>query len=112
MLQEQKLNIVISQDAIEAYENVARDFFLRVLGMNSDEALITDEAMLRDYSFSGDRFPDVSSGSLNEAYAAWDRWVLNEIEKEYGITLSSTRISLIALFAQVEAVLNAPKYLH
>lgn len=112
MLQEQKLNIVISQDAVEAYEDVARDFFSRVLGMNSDEVLFSDEATLRDYSFSGDRFPDVSSGSLNEAYAAWDRWVLEEIEQEYGITLSSTKVSLIALFAQVEAVMNAPKYLH
>jgi hypothetical protein len=92
------------QDVIEKYSDIAVDFFDTVLGMHYNSYLITDESYLSDFSFCGD-FTDECEEEINEIrsdslsmrplYEAWDEWVIDEINKNYGIKLERTTISLV-----------------
>lgn len=102
----------VNTQEVRQYLPVAETFFERIFGMESANVLITDEAQLSDFSFSGEGFSDVQCGSLNEAYRAWDAWVLQKIFLEYDLLLTKTTIRMTTLFAQIEARKPPSGYLH
>lgn len=94
-----------SQNHIELYEETARRFFREVLDMSSDDSLITDESHLSDFSSCG--MPEelaAETGDLKELYAAWDVWVLGELQSRYGLEYATTAVPLTTLFRDLEEV--------
>lgn len=102
----------VNKDEVRQYLSTADAFFERIFGMEAQNALLTDESQLSDFSFSGEGFSDVQCDSLNEAYRAWDAWVLQRIYLEYGLPLTKTTIRMTTLFAQLEAREPSTGYLH
>ncbi len=93
---------ICDQDFIDDYAAEGRVFFTRVLGMDFDKCLLTDDSSLSDFSFSGQPEGTLpKDATLNECYDAWDRWVLSEIERHYGIRGIKTSIRLLTLFEQI-----------
>jgi hypothetical protein len=101
------------QDFILGAGPIGAEFFEKILGMSIDDVLITDESQLSDFSFCGDcdAVSDLSL-TLNQAYSLWDSWVLAKIKDEFGLELQSTRITLVTLFAQLEALSNSTRLPH
>lgn len=102
--------VIEGQDGLDAFETVGRPFFQDVLGLSWDDCLLTDGASLSDFSFSGTPegvLPTGPDATLNAAYDAWDAWVIPEIARRYSVTLESTAIPLIGLFARIEAAARA-----
>lgn len=93
------------QDEIDAFEEVGRAFLREVLDLDWDQCLLTDMSSLSDFSICGlpsDRMP--SGDNLDAVYDAWDAWVVPEIAMRYSVSLTTTSISLVYLFRQIEAV--------
>jgi hypothetical protein len=103
------MNLQIDQDVIDLYEADGVDFFERVLKMDYSTVLTTDISELSDFSFTG-----MPEGSLDmtkppsELYASWDAYIKEAVEREYGLTLTSTRITLIELFERLRALKQPP----
>lgn len=95
-------NIILApQDEIQNFEDVASTFFDRVLDLNFDECLITDESRLSD--FTGCGLPDsIEADTLNALYDAWDEWIIGAVREAYGLELNTTSILLIDLFEEIE----------
>lgn len=99
------MNIVFTEsDRIEAFDTVATLFFDQVLQMAYAECFVSDASSLSDFSSCGlpEALSENASG-LPELYDRWDAWVIQEIDARYGVKLESTRITLVDLFAQIEA---------
>lgn len=94
--------VLASQDQIELYEATARELFRDVLDLNYDECLVTDETCLSDFSSCGlpEDFPE-PAGGLKELYAAWDTWVLAELQRRYGLSYTTTAIPLLTVLRDV-----------
>ncbi len=100
-----KQKIVLAlQDTIELFEATAREFFRDILDQNFDECLVTDESYLSDWSSCG--MPDAeadTAGSLKDLYAAWDLWVLAEIKARFDLEYTTTALSLVQVFRDIES---------
>jgi hypothetical protein len=102
--------LLVDQDQITQFDDVAHAFFRTVFHKDADEVLITDLSELSDFCFLG----PLPEGTLDtarpyaELVAAWDRWAIAAVERAYGITLPSTRVYLVALFHQIEQHSAAP----
>ena len=100
----QETIVLAPQDTIDQYETTAREFLKTVLGQNLSECLITDESNLSDFATCG--LPETlanQANTLNEAYQAWDAWVVPLICARYRIEPFDTRIRLVELFRLIEA---------
>lgn len=82
------------QFQIEEFETTASKFMRSVLGLTPFEYSLSDESDLDDFS--------LMDSSLDTGNLSWDEYVLDKIQDEYGLTLASTRINLVALFCQIE----------
>lgn len=98
-------NLVIKQDAVELYEPTLLRFFAHVFGMDYSCVLMTNDAQLSDFSFSGEDEPDLDqSPSLAACYDAWDKWVLQRTCEVFDLEPGSfnTRIRMTELMARIE----------
>ncbi len=94
---------ICEQDLIDQMAPLGREFFSRVLQLDWDDCLVTDESALSDFSFSG--VPEgviPSEATLREAYAAWDAWILNNVRQHFGIELPRTNLRLLTVFDLIE----------
>ena len=65
-----------SQDGVEQFEALAREFLPAILGCDFDETIITDESSVSDFSgFCGTR----------EKYEAWEQKILQRIEDRHDV---------------------------
>lgn len=72
--------------------------------MHPSECPVTEDSHLSDFSMYG--LPDHldnDGATLDELYAAWDDWVLDELKRRYGVDLHSTDVSMVELCRAVEA---------
>lgn len=93
--------ILAPQEEIKNMEDIASTFFERVLDLNFDECLVTDESRLSD--FSGCGLPDsIEADTLNALYDAWDEWIIGVVNEAYGLKLNTTSILLVDLFEEIE----------
>lgn len=91
---------------IQNHEDTAADFFTRILDLDFDSVLVSDESQLSDFSscglpegFGADAF---HADTLSALYNAWDEWVIAEIYNTYRIKIESTQIRLNELFSLIE----------
>lgn len=101
--------VIEGQDRLDAFEATGRPFFSDVLALSWDACLLTDGASLSDFAFSGmpeGVLPTGPGDTLNSAYDVWDAWVIPEIERRYRVTLGSTAIPLVDLFARIESAVQ------
>lgn len=106
---------IAEQDLIDSVGPIAAEFFEKVLDLDMSEMLLTDLSSLRDFSFSGlDELNEgrPESATLSECHDYWDSKVIEKIKAVFGLELSSTRISLIELFAKLEALKATKLMLH
>lgn len=95
---------VCEQDLIEQAAPLGREFFTRVLDMDWDECLLTDESALSDFALCGMPAEELPEGkSLAELYALWDTWVLAKIQQEFGVAPARAGIRLVSLLGLIEA---------
>lgn len=87
---------------IEDFETTASKFMRCILGLTPFEFSLSDESDLDDFS--------LMNSSLDTGKLSWDEFVLEKIQAEYGLTLASTRINLVALFYQIEQCTTAVVY--
>ena len=82
-----------SQDGIDQFESLAREFLPAILRQDFDEVMITDESSVSDFC-----------GRLEtrEEFDAWERKVLQRIEDRYGVRPTDSRIHLVDLFRDIE----------
>ena len=88
--------------AVDAYEDVAREFMVRVLGMAPGDYAISDESRLSDFASCG--LPaELGDGAhdLQALYRVWDCWVVETIAQAYGLQGVSPSILLVELFQQL-----------
>lgn len=106
--------LLCEQDLILGVGEIGADFFQRVLSMDINAVLLTDESSLSDFSFCGNYgFADSDpSQTLNQAYKQWDAWMISKIQEEYDLELTTTRVLLITLFAQLETCSPKNRLLH
>lgn len=92
------------QDLIEQAAPLGREFLKRVLDMDWDDCLVTDESALSDFSLCGiprDQLPE--GPDLKQCYAIWDAWVLQKVKDEFGVELPRTGLLLLTVFDLIEA---------
>jgi len=96
--------VLASQDQIQLHEATARAFFRDVLDLSLDECIVTDETCLSDFSSCG--LPEdirEPAGGLRALHAAWDTWLLAELQRRYGLVYTTSAIPLLTLLRDVEA---------
>lgn len=96
----------IEQDLIDELEHAPQclALFTRVLNKSPQDCLLTDLSTLSDFCGSGMPLPpNFNSLSYSEFCDVWDRWVLGRIEAEFGVRLSSTRLTLVQVIEQLRA---------
>lgn len=108
----QEQNLIFEHEGIEQFEQTASAFMRDVLGFGPQMPMLTDSSELSDFTYDGDYPPEVldPAQTRKQWTANWDKWVIGEVQKKYGITLKTTVISLITLFRQIEA--NARPTVH
>jgi hypothetical protein len=93
--------LTITQDQIEDFQQTGSQFMRDLLGV--DEALLTDISELSDFTFSGMPIGTLDTSlPLRELTATWDAWAIAEVESRYGITLTTTKVNMVALLNQIE----------
>lgn len=95
--------VLAPQNRIEAYDDIAREFFRAVLDMQYGDCLVTDESRLSDFASCGlpEEIAD-AAGDLKDLYARWDRWVVPVIGRRYGLVDVSPAVLLFELFERIE----------
>lgn len=92
--------VFAEQDDILEHEAIARAFLADVLGLDLDACFISDDSELSDFTHQA---PDDVAPATVASAAAWDAWILREVERRYAVTLTSTRIELTRLFHLIAA---------
>jgi hypothetical protein len=92
-----------SQDGIDQFESVLREFLPAVLGQSYDDCLLTDESNLSDFAPCGLNGLADDSLSLKEVYAQWDAWIVPVICRRYHVEPFSPHIRLLELCRRIEA---------
>lgn len=82
-----------SQDGVDQFESLAREFLPAILGYDLDETMITDESTLSDFC---------GLCETREKFDAWERKVLQQIEERYGVLPRDSGIYLVDLFRDIE----------
>lgn len=103
------MNITMERFHIDDYEVIASAFMRDVLNIDFGSIFVSDDADLKDFCFSGampEGYLDPKKYTLNELYSRWDEWVIQRVKAVYGITLESTKVSLLRLFQQIEQEFN------
>lgn len=101
--------IEIDQDLIDSYQEEALDFFAKVLDMDADKVLLTDESSLSDFSFHGVPMPSIDEPlTLRQRNKLWDDRLLAKVESIYGLKLASTTDRLIVVFEQLRQCAKPP----
>ena len=93
---------------IEEFDDIANEFFSLVLGMDYDACFVSDESRLCD--FSGCGMPDylVASGGVPQTLSVtWDRWVICEVARRYGVDLSVATVTMVDLFNRIAVARTA-----
>ena len=99
-----KKMVLASQDAIDSYESIAREFLQEILEVELSECLITDESNLSDFTRCGHpKSESDDDQSANEPADVWDAWVVAKICDKYLIEPFETNIRLVELFRRIEA---------
>ncbi len=102
MIPGEKPIVMAERHQIEEFDEIANEFFSSVLGMDYDACFVSDESRLCD--FSGCGMPDylVASGNdLQTLSVAWDRWVICEVARRYGVDLSAATVTMVDLFNRI-----------
>ena len=87
---------------IEEFDAVASEFFAAVLDMDYGDCFVSDESRLCD--FLGCGMPDslsANSNSLQTLHVAWDKWIIPEIARRYGVELTTTTVAMVDLFNRI-----------
>lgn len=82
-----------SQDGVDQFESLAREFLPAILGYEFDDTLITDESSLSDFA---------GLYETREEFDAWELDMLQRIEGRYGVRPADARIHLVDLFRDIE----------
>ena len=82
-----------SQDGVDQFESLAREFLPAILGYEFDDVMITDESSPSDFC----RFCET-----REEFDAWEQKILQRIEDRYGLRPSDARVRLVDLFRDIE----------
>lgn len=82
-----------SQDGVDQFESLAREFLPAILGYDFGDTMITDESSLSDFR---------GLCETREDFDAWERKVLQRIEDRYGVRPPDTGIHLVDLFRDIE----------
>ena len=82
-----------SQDGVEQFESLAREFLPAILGYEYDDVMLTDESSLGDFC---------GRCETREEFEAWERKVLQRIEDRYGVRATHARVRLVDLFRDIE----------
>jgi hypothetical protein len=93
----------ITQDKINDFKKTGTQFMRDVLGMDYERVMVTDLSDLSDFADNG-RPADIldATRSRKEVIALWDKWAIARVQELYGITLTTTVVNLLRLFAQIE----------
>lgn len=104
MQNQNKPLLVVQQDQIGEYEDIAHAFFGQVFRKDADEVFITDLSDLSDFCHMRPTGAEpVDTGKpYPQLVAEWDTWVLGEVAKHFQLTLPSTCVNLVNLFNQIE----------
>lgn len=82
-----------TQDGIEQFEAVAREFLPAVLGYDYDDVMLTDMSSLGDFC---------GRCETREAFDAWEVKVLQRIEDRYDVRPLDSGILIVDLFRDIE----------
>ena len=82
-----------SQDGVDQFESVAREFLPAILGYQYDDVMLTDESSVSDFC---------GRCETREEYEAWERKVLRRIEDRFGVHPESAGVKLVDLFRDIE----------
>ena len=82
-----------SQDGVEQFEELAREFLPAILGYDFDDTIIADESSPSDFC---------GRCETREEFDAWERKVLQRIEDRYGVRPPDSRVRLVDLFRDIE----------
>ena len=75
-----------SQDGVDQFEALAREFLPAILGCDIDETIITDESSLSDFS---------GFCETREKYEAWEQKILQRIGDRFGERPGSAGVKLV-----------------
>lgn len=96
------MELVIDKDVIDQYSVDGIEFFEKILEMDYNAVLVTDECELSDFCFNGVDVPDLGpKATYKEMARKWRELILDKIELVYGVRLQSTQVTLIRLFEQL-----------
>lgn len=82
-----------SQDGVDQFEELAREFLPAILGYDFDDTIITDESSPSDFC---------GWCETREEFDASERKVLQRIEERYGVRPADSRVHLVDLFRDIE----------
>ena len=89
-----------SQDGVEQFEALAREFLPAILGYEYEDIILIDESSLSD--FCG-RF------QTREEFEAWERKILQRVEDRDGVRPANSRDRPVDLFRDIELQRRARK---
>lgn len=99
------LNTLFASTTEPADHPTARAFLREILGLSLDECYLSEQSELEDFS----AISDVGLGE-SEAVPDWSAAVLDKIHRTYGVSVASTRIYLVDLFALIEQARAAVRH--
>jgi hypothetical protein len=90
-------------EVIDAMEPLAREFLDKVLDLDLDSCLITDESSLSDFAPRGLPEGLVAEGATYaQTLDAWDAWILGRVEHHFGHRPQTTGQTLVVILAAIE----------
>lgn len=95
--------LVVEQDEIEAYADLAKDVLHNIFGLDSNKALLTDATALSDFFPAG---LALSREDIDQApYAAllerWDRQVVERVRQRYALDEVHAQMRLLELLRAI-----------
>ena len=82
-----------SQDGVDQFEALAREFLPAIRGYECDDVMLTDESSLGDFC---------GRCEAREEFEAWERKVLQRVEDRYGVRPTDAGVRLVDLFRDIE----------
>jgi hypothetical protein len=82
-----------SQEGVEQFEALAREFLPAILCCDYDETIITDGSSVSDFC---------GFCETREKYEAWEQKILQRIGDRYGVRPGSAGVKLVDLFRDIE----------
>lgn len=101
------------QALIDQYHEEGVEFFYRILKVDFEACLVSDDSLLSDFALLGTM--PVSALPLGAPaatlFGVWDQYVRERVAREYAFQLATTHVSLVALFEQLRHA-AVPQPLH